>query len=80
MSVITLDLEEGRTRLSELAARAAAGHSSLLTRHGKPIAAIVPPNAVTRSHGSASFLSLRGSGKGLWGDAPAAAIDRLRKA
>jgi antitoxin (DNA-binding transcriptional repressor) of toxin-antitoxin stability system len=77
MTLHTVGLEQGRNTLPQLAARAHAGEPSLLTRHGKPYAAIVPPDmAALRSR--VSFLALRGTGKGLWGPSPAQGIAELR--
>lgn len=78
MPIHTVGLEEGRNTLPQLAARAHMGQPSLLTRHGKPYAAIVSPDALTRGTVRTRFLSLRGSGKGLWGKLPAQAIAELR--
>ncbi len=78
MTLHTIGLEEGRNTLPQLASRAHAGEASLLTRHGKPYAAIVPPDMVAKLRPRARFLALRGSGKGLWGDAPAATVAELR--
>lgn len=78
MTLRTVGLEQGRNTLPELASRANAGEPSLLTRHGKPFAAIVPPEMLMRGSARLRFLSLRGSGKGLWGDTPARTIADLR--
>ena len=78
MPVHTVGLEEGRSTLPQLASRANAGQPSLLTRHGKPYAAIVSPDTLMKAKPRASFLALRGSGKGLWGALPAHAIADLR--
>jgi antitoxin (DNA-binding transcriptional repressor) of toxin-antitoxin stability system len=79
MPLHTVGLEEGRNTLPELASRAHAGEPSLLTRHGKPYAAIVPPEVLTKVRPRTRFLALRGSGKGLWGAAPARAIAAARE-
>jgi prevent-host-death family protein len=78
MPIPTVGLEEGRNTLPQLAARAHMGQPSLLTRHGKPYAAIVSAEALTRVAPRISFLALRGSGKGLWGKLPARAVADLR--
>jgi len=38
----TVGVLEAKTRLSELVAEAAAGESVTITRHGKPVAMLVP--------------------------------------
>jgi antitoxin (DNA-binding transcriptional repressor) of toxin-antitoxin stability system len=78
MAVHTVGLEVGRSTLLELASRAHAGEPSLLTRHGKPYAAIVPPDVLNKARPRVRFLGLRGTGKGLWGPSPAKAVAEIR--
>ena len=78
MPIHTVGLEEGRNTLPRLASRAHAGQPSLLTRHGKPYAAIVSADALLKARPRTHFLALRGSGKGLWGALPAQAVAALR--
>ena len=78
MALHTVGLEEGRSTLPKLATRANAGQPSLLTRHGKPFAAIVSPDMLLKARPRTSFLALRGSGKGLWGPMPARTVAALR--
>jgi antitoxin (DNA-binding transcriptional repressor) of toxin-antitoxin stability system len=78
MPLHSVGIEQGRNTLPELASRAHAGESSLLTKHGKPYAAIVPPEAVLKRGRRPGFLALRGSGRGLWGRRPAAHVAALR--
>ena len=78
MPTRTVGLEEGRKQLPQLAALAHSGQGSLLTKHGKPYAAIVAPDLLLKARRRPSFLALRGTGKGLWGK-PAAHVARLRE-
>jgi antitoxin (DNA-binding transcriptional repressor) of toxin-antitoxin stability system len=78
MTLHTVGLEQGRNTLPELALRAHAGEPSLLTRHGKPYAAIVSSDVLLKARSGAQFLSLRGTGKGLWGKSPAQSIAESR--
>ncbi|MDA7417629.1 type II toxin-antitoxin system Phd/YefM family antitoxin [Xenophilus arseniciresistens] len=79
MSLRTVGLEQGRNNLPELASRANAGEPSLLTRHGKPYAAIVSPTLLAQAtRRPSNFLSLRGTGTGLWGSSPARHVADLR--
>lgn len=78
MPLHTIGLEQGRNTLPELASRAHAGEPSLLTRHGKPYAAIVSPEMLTKARTRSRFLALRGSGKGLWGTSPSKVIANMR--
>ncbi|MSQ51314.1 MAG: type II toxin-antitoxin system Phd/YefM family antitoxin [Betaproteobacteria bacterium] len=72
-----LGTEEARKQFPSLVARANQGKTTLITRHGKPYAALVPPPQARASRGE-SFVSLRGSGKGLYGKV-ARYIDALRR-
>lgn len=78
MTVHTVGLEVGRNTLPELASRAHGGEPSLLTRHGKPYAAIVSPDVLNKAKPRVRFLALRGTGKGLWGPSPATAVAVMR--
>jgi prevent-host-death family protein len=68
---IRYGLEQARTQLPTLAAQANAGISSIITKHGKPYAAIVPADALqkwrTAAETASGILALRGTGGGLWG-------------
>ncbi|MGJ7509985.1 type II toxin-antitoxin system Phd/YefM family antitoxin [Variovorax sp. GT1P44] len=78
MTLHTVGLEQGRNTLPLLASRAHAGEPSLLTRHGKPYAAIVSSDVLLKGRTGPRFLSLRGTGRGLWGETPAQTIDDAR--
>jgi len=78
MPLHTIGLEQGRNTLPELASRAHAGQPSLLTRHGKPYAAIVSPDMLAKARPRSRFMALRGSGKGLWGASPSKGIADMR--
>ena len=78
MASRSIGLEEGRKQLPRLAELAHRGQGSLLTKHGKPYAAIVAPELLTRSRRKPSFLALRGTGKGLWGKSAGAHVGALR--
>lgn len=73
--------EAARKHLPDILDRAVKGETTVVTRRGRPVAAVVPidPSSPHGARGP-SLLSLRGSGKGLWGKDPAALIARGRKA
>jgi prevent-host-death family protein len=48
--VITVGAFEAKTNLSALLERVAQGESIRITRHGKPVARIVPDNPAIASH------------------------------
>jgi len=79
MPVHTVGLDEGRSSLPKLAALAHAGHSSLLTKHGKPYAAIVAPDVLLKARRKPGFVALRGTGRGLWGTSVTGHIAQLRE-
>lgn len=71
-------VEETRQQLPSLLDQAHAGQPVVITKHGKPYAALVPLAALPESATRPSFVGLRGSGAGLWGDDAAAWVDRMR--
>lgn len=72
--------EQARAQLPTLMAQAHAGQASIITKHGKPYAAIVPlaDLAQARTRPEKGILNLQGSGKGLWGKRSGATIAQLR--
>lgn len=78
----TYGLEQARAQLPLIAAEADAGRTSVITRHGKPVAVVVPAQQwqaeqaqVRQRHG---VLALRGTGRGLWGKHPSRTVASLR--
>jgi prevent-host-death family protein len=70
--------EEARNQLPELLDAAERGRATIITKHGRPVAALVPLDEFDASGGQHSLVPLRGSGKGLWGKDSAAALRQLR--
>ncbi|MHB8529011.1 MAG: type II toxin-antitoxin system Phd/YefM family antitoxin [Caulobacteraceae bacterium] len=70
--------EEARNRLPDLLAAAEKGRSTIITRHGRPIAVLAPVEEHVRDRRQPSLLALEGSGPGLWGKSSARAVDQLR--
>jgi len=63
-------VEQARAQLPHIASEAAAGYSSVITRHGKAVAVVVPvaqwqAEQALRAR-AGSVLALRGSGRHLW--------------
>lgn len=77
--VRTEGAEAARRKLPSLLDEAHRGTQTIITRRGKPYAAIVPVGDVRQNKGRLDIRSLRGSGKGLWGRDARLTVDRIRK-
>jgi prevent-host-death family protein len=75
---ISYGIEQARAQLPAIAAKAHGGVTSIITKHGKPYAAVVPVADVRKAKQHTGLLALRGTGRGLWGESPSAAIAALR--
>jgi prevent-host-death family protein len=75
-------LEQARAQLPRIVSEAGAGVSSVITRHGKPCAAVVPLQDLERLRASRrtprALLQLRGTGRGMWDSNVGKAIADLR--
>lgn len=67
----TCGAEEARATLPELLEQAHRGRVTVITKRGRPYAALVPAQRLGAGTRRVSLLALRGSGAGLWGDARA---------
>ncbi|HUO66232.1 MAG TPA: type II toxin-antitoxin system prevent-host-death family antitoxin, partial [Gammaproteobacteria bacterium] len=63
--------------LPKLLEAAEAGHATVITRRGEPVAALVPADAYT-AYRQQSLLPIAGTGRGLWGRDSARVLRRLR--
>jgi prevent-host-death family protein len=70
--------EEARNQFSDLLAAAESGEPTIITKHGRPIAALVPVDQYDRTGGQQSLLALKGTGRGLWGSRSSSTIRKLR--
>ena len=70
--------EEARKRLPELLAEAEKGRSTIITKHGQPVAALVPIAVYNSAVRQQPLMPLAGSGIGLWRPDIAATIAELR--
>lgn len=75
--VSTKGVEEARRAFPALLDAAAQGATTIITRRGVAVAAIVPADAATRMR-PIPLMSLAGSGKGLWGPDSTKAVARMR--
>ena len=71
-------VEDARSQLPALLAEAERGRSTIITRHGRAIAAIVPVGRMTAGKRQKSLLALAGSGRGLWGRDSTRTLRKLR--
>jgi prevent-host-death family protein len=72
--------EEARNQLPNLLDDAERGKTTIITRHGKPVAALVPLEVYEKAQPKqqASLLDLAGTGKGLWGENSTETLRKLR--
>ncbi len=71
-------VENARKQLPALLAEAERGRSTIVTRHGRAIAAIVPVERAGSRPRQKPLTALAGSGKGLWGKDSARTLRKLR--
>ncbi|MDP2368560.1 type II toxin-antitoxin system Phd/YefM family antitoxin [Rhodoferax sp.] len=78
----TYGLEQARIHLPLIIAQAHTGVTSVITRHGKPYAAVVSIKDMEKTKttlaATPGVLALRGMGKGLWGRLSGATVAELR--
>lgn len=74
---ISKGAEEARQQLPAILAAAAAGRTTIITRHGRAVAAVVPAVDI-RQGKPASLQALAGSGRGMWGKDSRKVINKLR--
>ncbi len=70
--------EEARNQLPDLLTAAERGLSTVITKHGRPVAAIVPMTDFTGGARQQSLLPVKGSGRGLWSENSSRALRDLR--
>ena len=72
-------IEAARKQLPALVDAAGRGEAVLITRRGRPCAALVAPDRLDTGSGRVSWRALAGSGHGLWGKDSADWLRRLRR-
>ncbi len=70
--------EEARNQLPDLLDAAENGQSTIITRHGRPVAALVPIDVYGAAIRQQPLIPVEGSGHGLWGNASTQTLRRLR--
>lgn len=71
-------VEEARNQLPKLIEAAEAGHATVITRHGRAVAALVPLEDYEAPSRQQSLLSIAATGRGLWGRNSGRTIAGLR--
>ena len=71
-------VEEARNQLPSLLEAAEKGHPTVITRHGRPVAALVPIDAYSSGVHQRPLTPLEGSGRGLWGKVATVTLRKLR--
>jgi prevent-host-death family protein len=70
--------EEARNQLPDLLTAAEKGRATVITKHGRPVAAIVPMSDFAQGNRQEPLLPMKGSGRGLWGPDSVQTLRRLR--
>jgi len=70
--------EDARNQLPELLVAAENGEPTIITKRGKPVAALMPIDSHALALRQQSLLPLAGSGKGLWGKNSTRTLQKLR--
>ena len=71
-------VEETRNQLPELLNAAVRGQSTIITRHGRPVAALMPIEAAGAAVRQQPLVTVEGTGRGLWGKNSVRAVRKLR--
>jgi prevent-host-death family protein len=70
--------EDARNQLPDLLAAAENGQPTIITKRGKPVAALMPIGSYTSALRQQPLTPLVGSGKGLWGKSSSRTLRKLR--
>ena len=74
----TKGVQEARQELPALVEAAHRGSGTIITKHGKPYAALVPLREAMNMNRGITAAQLRGTGKKLWKRDAAVEVSRLR--
>jgi prevent-host-death family protein len=70
--------EDARNQLPDLLAAAENGEPTIITKRGKPVAALMPIDAYATGLRQQPLSPLAGSGRGLWGRSSSRTLRKLR--
>jgi prevent-host-death family protein len=71
--------EEARKQLPALLDDAEKGRSTIITRHGRDVAVVIPIADYARTARQQPLLDLEGTGRGLWGEDSMQTIRALKE-
>jgi prevent-host-death family protein len=78
MKIVHKGSEEARNELPTLLEDAQSGRATIITRRGRPVAALVPLSQYHTGHRQQSLLNLEGTARGFWGKNSTGTIRKLR--
>ncbi|MEA3138545.1 MAG: hypothetical protein QOK23_714 [Gammaproteobacteria bacterium] len=78
MKIVHKGSEEARNELPTLLEEAQSGRATIITRRGRPVAALVPLSQYHTGPKQQSLLNLEGTGRGLWGKNSTGTTGKLR--
>jgi prevent-host-death family protein len=78
MKIVHKGSEEARSELPTLLEEAQSGRATIITRRGRPVAALVPLSQYRLGLRQESLLTLEGVARGLWGKNSTGTIKKLR--
>lgn len=70
--------EEARSQLPSLLENAEKGRATIITKHGRPVAALIPLQEYDARGHQQSLVPMEGSGRGFWGDDSTRTLRGLR--
>lgn len=70
--------EEARNQLPDLLAAAEKGQATIITKHGRAVAALMPIGAYGSALRQQPLTPVAGSGRGLWGKDSTRTLRKLR--
>ena len=76
--IVRKGAEEARNQLPDLLEAAEKGRPTIITKHGRPVAALVPIDAYGAAVRQQSLMAVASSGRGLWGKDSTRMLRKLR--
>ncbi|HVO02107.1 MAG TPA: type II toxin-antitoxin system prevent-host-death family antitoxin [Candidatus Cybelea sp.] len=70
--------EDARAQLPDLLDAAEKGEATIITKHGRPVAALTPIAIYNSARPQQPLMPLAGSGRGLWGKSSRRTLRKMR--